>query len=73
MKCKGVRLLYHVATVKASGNVDNEGLIGRAREILLSRVVVVSAQLVPDGAHSVLKGTQRRRRSLGGGGGGGVL
>ena len=27
-----VRLLYHAATVKASGNVDNEGLIGRARE-----------------------------------------
>jgi hypothetical protein len=27
-----VRLLYHAATVKASGNVDNEGLIGRERE-----------------------------------------
>jgi hypothetical protein len=27
-----VRLLYHAASVKASGNVDNEGLIGRARE-----------------------------------------
>jgi hypothetical protein len=27
-----VRLLYHAATVKASGNVDNKGLIGRARE-----------------------------------------
>jgi len=27
-----VRLLYHAATVKVSGNVDNEGLIGRARE-----------------------------------------
>jgi hypothetical protein len=27
-----VRLLYHAATVKASGNVDNERLIGRARE-----------------------------------------
>ena len=27
-----VRLLYHAATVKASGNVDHEGLIGRARE-----------------------------------------
>jgi len=27
-----VRLLYHAATVKASGNVDNVGLIGRARE-----------------------------------------
>jgi hypothetical protein len=27
-----VRLLYHAATVKGSGNVDNEGLIGRARE-----------------------------------------
>jgi hypothetical protein len=27
-----VRLFYHAATVKASGNVDNEGLIGRARE-----------------------------------------
>jgi hypothetical protein len=27
-----VRLLYHAATVKASGNVDNEGLIRRARE-----------------------------------------
>jgi hypothetical protein len=27
-----VRLLYHAATVKASVNVDNDGLIGRARE-----------------------------------------
>jgi len=27
-----VRLLYHAANVQASGNVDNEGLIGRARE-----------------------------------------
>ena len=27
-----MRLLYHAAAVKASGNVDNEGLIGRARE-----------------------------------------
>ena len=27
-----VRLLYHADTVKASGNVDNEGLIWRARE-----------------------------------------
>jgi hypothetical protein len=27
-----VRLLYHAATVKASGNVDNEGLIGRERD-----------------------------------------
>jgi hypothetical protein len=27
-----VRLLYHAATVKASGNVDNEVLIGRAQE-----------------------------------------
>jgi hypothetical protein len=27
-----VRWLYHAATVKASGNVDNEGLIGRARK-----------------------------------------
>ena len=27
-----VRLLYHVATFQASGNVDNEGLIGRARQ-----------------------------------------
>jgi len=29
-----VRLLYHAATVKASGNVDSEGLIGRARDRL---------------------------------------
>ena len=27
-----MRLLYNAATVKASGNVDSEGLIGRARE-----------------------------------------
>jgi len=27
-----VRLLYHAATVKAAGNVDNEGLIERERE-----------------------------------------
>ena len=27
-----VRLLYHVATIQATGNVDNEGLIGRARQ-----------------------------------------
>jgi len=27
-----VRLLYHAATVEASGNVDDEGLIGRERE-----------------------------------------
>ena len=27
-----VRLLYHVATIQASSNVDNEGLIGRGRQ-----------------------------------------
>ena len=27
-----MRLLYHAATVKASGNVNNEGLIRRERE-----------------------------------------
>ena len=32
MHADAVRLLYHATAVKASGNVDNEGLIGRARE-----------------------------------------
>jgi len=31
-----VRLLYHAATVKASGNVDNEGLIGVRGRIIVS-------------------------------------
>jgi hypothetical protein len=37
-------LLYHAATIKASGNVDNEGLIGREREdhcFSLRRVAIV--------------------------------
>ena len=33
-----VRLLYHAATVRASGNVDNEGLIGRGSSGVRGRI-----------------------------------
>jgi len=36
-----VRLLYHGATVKASGNVDNEGRIGRECEGIIASASVV--------------------------------